>query len=1372
MKKVISLVILCSMILQSVGNTFAAGEFADEDAVNYTEEITSSDNAIDSDKEVDSDNGKISEEIEMTEDASATYDEVDETNPDKTAEAEGAANSSLPEDPQSTIKPQEEIPSAEPEMHCDENAGTAVFDMPAVNLAAGSGNYEFNNAAEVSDWTSVYAKISWDGSKDANENGGGSVKFEYDLKSGASGDNIKMTIPAQKFYDNLSDGECYTVQFKILGERVKSGADVYLNVTTTDQYKNVYYPIASAMSDRVKIEKDVWKTITLDYIHNPTTGNFEIVLPSGLSKQNDDVNYDIYYIDDVKIIKNDTIAPYAEKAKWYDAYKGNSNLLVDAAEIDISETSSIMQAGDKQNIVLYEVSGSAGQTAADIVRTKSEPDGYKFTSAYPEIAEIDANGIITAKSGGYTVITAATGSGANEKTAQLLLTVVDDVNKKSNYIVETPNNYMGRVEDFTGMRDYVYMTFCGRTSDENSYPAVSMNVTTPHVASFMLYDTGTNDIEMDIQYGKLSNRLFEGGGSNQYYNTGYRWLQVPGVDSWVSGKRKAGWHQVSIVIDYPTEHSVADGYMSKTIFIDGRRIGSGDFDCTAYSGNLSFWFRKNQLVKEAYVVRCGTDFNIKNMTPNLNSGKLSDVNSCFTFEFTNNINPKTVEGNILLSDEIQNINFDYETAANKLIITPEYPFDTERTYSLTLKKEMAALAKGASVPGTLDTERKFVFSTNEYPISYNVDTIRLNKMRITFLNNSNESKEVYYVISAYKNKAASVNVYEGSLAAGGTSTITATLNVDKISNCDGYDIFVFERENGKSGAVLNSVSNNSFAGITESTDIVPKDVTNILAGYDPEKQLVEITGQSKTKRAELPVILKMYNKDAGESADAYSRFEVIRTGKNGEINYKFAMPDNSEKGLYKIVLSMPFETVPYEREINFMDINDAKAYLAQIDSAATAAEVAATDIFNTDIDPLRILDDDFINLQNKDFIYNSILQNKPYASRNDGGVSYFKAVYNAAAKIESALEGTAANCVKEIKENHSDGYWGIAENNAYKAFTENFSEQQQGKVIEKLKGAKGFKDIGDIFNTSVIIEDVLSQSSYSTVYAAVANYNEIHNIDYSTYNGLTDGQKLTAAENFYKSVGSIETIAQLKETFEKCASDAAKQGQGNTGGNTGGSSGGSGGGGAGVSIKTGENAGKFPEWYVDESQAANAKIFDDLGSVEWAEYSINKLYNLGAISGKADRIFAPQDAITREELCRIVTLAFKLSGKETAEPMPFDDVEQGKWYTDFVEICYQNGVISGIDNNMFGVGRTVTREEISAILVRAAEAAGKTLDYYFTIFPFTDADQISDWAKNSVSILRECLIVSGMEDGRFAPKENVTRAQAAKMIAGLLDYNY
>ena len=73
----------------------------------------------------------------------------------------------------------------------------------------------------------------------------------------------------------------------------------------------------------------------------------------------------------------------------------------------------------------------------------------------------------------------------------------------------------------------------------------------------------------------------------------------------------------------------------------------------------------------------------------------------------------------------------------------------------------------------------------------------------------------------------------------------------------------------------------------------------------------------------------------------------------------------------------------------------------------------------------------------------------------------------------------------------------------------------------------------------------------------------------------------------------------------------------------------------GTAVGNPEISNNVPDWYEENNNLSSSKIFDDLDTVAWAEESINKLYKLGAISGKGEKIFDPNASITREELCKI-----------------------------------------------------------------------------------------------------------------------------------------
>ena len=53
---------------------------------------------------------------------------------------------------------------------------------------------------------------------------------------------------------------------------------------------------------------------------------------------------------------------------------------------------------------------------------------------------------------------------------------------------------------------------------------------------------------------------------------------------------------------------------------------------------------------------------------------------------------------------------------------------------------------------------------------------------------------------------------------------------------------------------------------------------------------------------------------------------------------------------------------------------------------------------------------------------------------------------------------------------------------------------------------------------------------------------------------------------------------------------------------------------------------------------------------------------------------------------------------------------------------------------------------------------------------FDDAEIISEYAKDAVSCLSELGIINGTGDNLFSPLDTATRAEAAKMAFGILEY--
>lgn len=177
------------------------------------------------------------------------------------------------------------------------------------------------------------------------------------------------------------------------------------------------------------------------------------------------------------------------------------------------------------------------------------------------------------------------------------------------------------------------------------------------------------------------------------------------------------------------------------------------------------------------------------------------------------------------------------------------------------------------------------------------------------------------------------------------------------------------------------------------------------------------------------------------------------------------------------------------------------------------------------------------------------------------------------------------------------------------------------------------------------------------------------------------------------------------------------------------------------------------------------KHFEDADG--WGSKYVESLYNRGIINGKSDKIFAPDDNITREEFVKLIVELFDFSDDKLY--MNFSDVNQNDWYYSYVANAYKHNIISGIGDNRFGVGYNIIRQDICKIISNVIKIKNIDIEVQKEGFVFVDNNTIDDYAKESVELMYKLGIISGDDNGYFSPKNNATRQEAAKIIHGLLE---
>ena len=181
--------------------------------------------------------------------------------------------------------------------------------------------------------------------------------------------------------------------------------------------------------------------------------------------------------------------------------------------------------------------------------------------------------------------------------------------------------------------------------------------------------------------------------------------------------------------------------------------------------------------------------------------------------------------------------------------------------------------------------------------------------------------------------------------------------------------------------------------------------------------------------------------------------------------------------------------------------------------------------------------------------------------------------------------------------------------------------------------------------------------------------------------------------------------------------------------------------------------------------------FRDVASNAWFADAVAYCFENGLMVGVSDTEFDPQGTVTRE---MIVAVLYRIAGSpEVTHPQQaqtvggFADAETGKWYSDAIMWGKENGIVYGLTETQFGIGEPVTREQIAAFLYRFAEKNGNDVSGKNDLTGFADADNIREYAVESVKWAVKSGFLSGSPaDGALylLPRDSAKRAELASML--------
>ena len=153
------------------------------------------------------------------------------------------------------------------------------------------------------------------------------------------------------------------------------------------------------------------------------------------------------------------------------------------------------------------------------------------------------------------------------------------------------------------------------------------------------------------------------------------------------------------------------------------------------------------------------------------------------------------------------------------------------------------------------------------------------------------------------------------------------------------------------------------------------------------------------------------------------------------------------------------------------------------------------------------------------------------------------------------------------------------------------------------------------------------------------------------------------------------------------------------------------------------------------------------------------------IQGKTDKMFAPDEYITRAEAAAILSRLIADTQPPKHENR-FSDITEEDWYYSDVLRLAEREIMSGYGNGRFLPEQSMTRAELISVLSKFVFEGNAELDMQFRDM------SARDWFYPGMAKMINTGYVKGYGDGSLKPNENITRAEAVSVINRMLGLSY
>ncbi|WP_248928560.1 S-layer homology domain-containing protein [Paenibacillus hamazuiensis] len=149
------------------------------------------------------------------------------------------------------------------------------------------------------------------------------------------------------------------------------------------------------------------------------------------------------------------------------------------------------------------------------------------------------------------------------------------------------------------------------------------------------------------------------------------------------------------------------------------------------------------------------------------------------------------------------------------------------------------------------------------------------------------------------------------------------------------------------------------------------------------------------------------------------------------------------------------------------------------------------------------------------------------------------------------------------------------------------------------------------------------------------------------------------------------------------------------------------------------------------------------------------------ILGYPDGTFRPNEPVTRAEMSVMLSRLLQKSTEKKTAASDFSDVDPNYWAAESIQWGQAAGLLSGYPDQTFRPSAPITRAEMTSII-------GKWLKLDNNPSKPSFKDTAGHWASGQIEAVYQKGIMTGYEDGSFAPDRSLSRAEAVVIINRIL----